>query len=176
MKPEVSFVGQPIRSLQTMLRVIAQYEQAPLRLIPDGIYGPETGKAVSEFQRRHGMPVTGVADQDTWESIAAAYEPALIHVDAAQQIPVILNANQVIRRGDRHALMPLAQSMLWLLSDVYGSVARPTMNGLLDEATSDSLSSFQMLCGLPMTGELDKITWKYLALQYPLAACFCSRP
>ena len=32
------------------------------------------------------------------------------------------------------------------------------------------LATFQSLSGLPMTGELDKITWKQLALHFPLAA------
>ena len=60
--------------------------------------------------------------------------------------------------------------MLMVLSDVYKSVAEPTHSGILDEPTSDSLSTFQILSGLPMTGTLDKHTWKHLALQYPLAA------
>ena len=32
------------------------------------------------------------------------------------------------------------------------------------------VSSFQDISGLPMTGNLDKHTWKHLVLQYPLAA------
>ena len=59
--------------------------------------------------------------------------------------------------------------MLTVLSEIYESVARPTLSGLLDEITADSLASFQQLSGLPMTGHLDKHTWKHLALQYPLA-------
>ena len=49
MRPVESFVGQPIRSLQTMLRVIAQNDAAHPDVIPDGIYGPETVAAVSAF-------------------------------------------------------------------------------------------------------------------------------
>ena len=71
MRPGESFVGQPIRSLQTMLRVIAERDDRQPTIIPDGIYGPDTMTAVSAFQRNHGMPITGVADQDTWESIVA---------------------------------------------------------------------------------------------------------
>ena len=59
MRPLSSFVGQPIRSLQTMLRVIAEDDPTHLRIVPDGIYGPETTAAVSTFQRKHGLPVTG---------------------------------------------------------------------------------------------------------------------
>lgn len=58
MRPLSSFVGQPIRSLQTMLRVIAEDDPSHLRIVPDGIYGPETTAAVSTFQRNHGLPVT----------------------------------------------------------------------------------------------------------------------
>ena len=42
MKPEESFLSQPIRSLQTMLRVIAEDDPSHVRIVPDGIYGPET--------------------------------------------------------------------------------------------------------------------------------------
>ena len=50
MREPESFIGQPIRSLQTMLRVIAENDPSHERIIPDGIYGPETVSAVSTFQ------------------------------------------------------------------------------------------------------------------------------
>ena len=56
------------------------------------------------------------------------------------------------------------------MSETYASIGKPGSNGLLDEATADSIASFQQLSGLPMTGHLDKHTWKHLVLQYPLAA------
>lgn len=164
-----SFIGQPIRSLQTMLRVIAEHDPNYVSLIPDGIYGAETVRAVSVFQRSHGLPVTGITDQTTWEAIVAAYEPALIQQDAAYPLNILLNPNQVIRKGERHPNLYLAQSILTVLSQVYRSIGLPSLNGLLDEATSDALASFQALSGLPMSGNLDKNTWKHLALQYPLA-------
>lgn len=170
MRPVESFIGQPVRSLQTMLRIIAENDPSHPSVIPDGIYGPQTMAAVSAFQRRHGLPVTGVADQATWEAIVAAHEPALINIDAAQPIEVILNPNQVIRRGERHPVVGLAQAILLVLAEVYSSVGTPSQSGVLDDPTADSLSSFQMLSSLPMTGDLDKRTWKHLALQYSLAS------
>ena len=170
MRPPESFIGQPIRSLQTMLRVIAEDDPSHMRIIPDGIYGPETMAAVSTFQRLHGLPVTGVTDQPTWEAIVAVYEPALVRVDEAQPVDIILNPGQVIRKGERSPYMYLVQAMLTVLADVYKSVGIPGLTGILDEATADSLATFQLLSGLPMTGNLDKHTWKHLALQFPLAA------
>lgn len=170
MRPGESFVGQPVRSLQTMLRVLAENDDRYARVIPDGIYGKQTMAAVSLFQRLHGLPVTGVTDEQTWNAIHAAYEPALINVDAAQPIYVVLNPGQVIRRGQRHPQVGLAQAMLRILSEIYSSIPSPGTGGVLDAPTSDSLATFQELSGLPMTGELDKRTWKHLALQYPLGA------
>lgn len=170
MRPGESFIGQPVRSLQTMLRVLAENDDRYARVIPDGIYGKQTMAAVSLFQKIHGLPVTGVTDEQTWNAIHAAYEPALINVDAAQPIYVVLNPGQVIRRGQRHPQVALVQAMLRTLSEIYSSVAAPTMTGMLDVPTSDSLATFQELSGLPMTGQLDKRTWKHLALQYPLGA------
>ena len=170
MRPAESFIGQPIRSLQTMLRVIAEDDPNHIRIVPDGIYGPETMSAVSLFQRKHGLRVTGVTDQPTWEAIVAAYEPALVRIDEAYPVDIILNPGQVIRRGERHPHVHLIQGMLSVLSDAYNSITKPSFTGILDGATSSSLSDFQYLSGLPMTGELDKYTWKHLALQYPLAA------
>lgn len=169
MRPDESFVGQPVRSLQTMLRVLAEQDDRYSTVIPDGIYGQSTMNAVSAFQRNHGLPVTGITDQDTWEAIALAYEPALILVEEAQPVEIILNPNEILRRGSSSPYLYVAQAMLTVLADVYGSVGLPGQSGILDEATADSLASFQALIGLPMTGELDKITWKHLALHFPLA-------
>ena len=170
MRPGESFIGQPIRSLQTMLRVLAENDDSYEMLIPDGIYGNATMSAVSKFQRKHGLEITGITDQDTWDAIVAEFEPALINVDEAQSIDIVLNPGQILRRGERNTNLYLVQAILMALSDVYESIPKPTMTGLLDEITADSISAFQLLSGLPMTGQVDKRTWKHLALHYPLAS------
>ena len=153
-----------------MLRVIAENDPRHPTLVPDGIYGPETMQAVSYFQRMHGLRVTGVTDQSTWETIVSVYEPALTEQDSAQPLEIILNPGQIIRKGERHPNVYLVQAILAVLSDSYESIPKPGLTGLLDDATSDSLVSFQELTGQSMTGNLDKNTWKQLALHYPLAA------
>lgn len=170
MRPPESFIGQPIRSLQTMLRVIAEDRPGYVRVIPDGIYGPETMSAVTAFQRRHGLPATGVTNQQTWEAIVAEYDIARISRDNAHPLHIILNPGQIIRKGEKHPHLYLVQGMLAALSETYQSINAPNLTGILDEPTEDALASFQMLSGLPMTGHLDKHTWKHLALQYPLSS------
>lgn len=169
MRPDESFISQPIRSLQTMLRVISENDPDHPNLVPDGIYGPETMQAVTYFQRKHGLNISGITDQTTWDAIVAVYEPALIEQDHAQPLEIILNPKQTIRKGERHPHVYIVQAVLSALSDIYASIPKPGLTGLLDDATADSLASFQALTGQSMTGHLDKNTWKMLALHYPLA-------
>lgn len=42
------------------------------RLAIDGIFGPQTARAVRKFQELNGLPVTGVIDADDWAIIKAA--------------------------------------------------------------------------------------------------------
>ena len=169
MRPKESFVGQPVRSLQTMLRVIAENDDLQPSVIPDGIYGPQTVTAVSTFQRRNGLPITGIADQDTWDRIVAAYEPALIAVGPVQPLEIILEPRQIIRQGEANPNIYLVQAMLIVLSQAYGSITAPEVTGVLDSPTANALTDLQLLALLPATGELDRETWKNLALHYPMA-------
>lgn len=175
MKPAESFIGQSVRSLQTMLRVIARDRSWAPDIVPDGIYGQDTLSAVSAFQRQFGLPVTGVTDQETWEAIVDEYEEALIRVGKAEPIEILLNPGQVFRRGDRSPYLYLAQSMLTVLSEEYFNLQRPDHTGVLDGITEESLADFQILSGLPSTGELDKKTWKHLTKHFALSAIRRSR-
>lgn len=170
MRPPESFIGQPIRSLQTMLRVIAEDDQSYLTVVPDGIYGPSTMNAVSTFQRKQGIPITGIVDQETWELIVQVYEPALIRVGKAQPIEIIMDPGQIFRLGDSSPYIYLLQGMLTQLSLDHPTIDPTSLSGVIDDQTSYSLAAFQKLAGLPATGDLDKITWKYVVNHFTLNA------
>lgn len=93
-------VGQPVRSLQIMLRAICQYDGDVLAVIPDGIYSEDTVASVSSFQKRHGLPVTGETDLQTWYAVAAEYRRVLVEIGPAQPVNIILQKSQVIRAGE----------------------------------------------------------------------------
>lgn len=178
MRQEETFVGQPIRSLQTMLKTIAMCDGKCDTVVPDGIYGKETANAVSRFQNLHGLSPTGVADRDTWEAIAAEYESAVDEFEAASTVEVIMNPREIIEKEQYHPNILLTQAMLCLYADVFEIFLAPEVTGVLDSTTQQALESFQMLCGLPMTGTVDKTTWKHLASHFPIACakkknCFC---
>ena len=170
MRPAESFIEQPIRSLQTMLRVIAEDDNRLPTVVPDGIYGLSTMNAVSSFQRLYNLPITGITDQSTWDNVVAVYEPALVRIGKAEPIEIVIEPGGVYRKGDSNAYIYLLQSLLIQLSNDNPSIIRPEHNGVFDTPTSEALAAFQFLAGLPATGELDKITWKYLVKQFGLSA------
>ena len=166
MRPVESFIQQPVRSLQTMLRVLAKDDSSLPPVVPDGIYGPSTTQAISTFQRKYGLPVTGVTNQQTWDEIVNKYEPALIRVDKAEPIEIILNPGQVFRSGDTSPYIYLLQAMLAQLSNNNPTIMRPSTSGVMDKATTDALAAYQTLANLPPTGEFDKVTWKHLVKHF----------
>ena len=170
MRPNESFIGQPVRSLQTMLRVLSEDDNTLPIIIPDGIYGPSTMVAVTAFQRKMGIPVTGIVDEFTWNSIVEAYDPAQIRVGKAEPIEILLEPGQIIVLGERSPYVYLLQGMLAQLSADHAGILLPGFGGVLDGETSESLRGFQQLAGLPVTGTLDKVTWYHLVRQFTLNA------
>ena len=130
----------------------------------------QTDAAVRAFQRLYGIPVTGVVDQETWEQIVSVYEPALIRVDKAAQIEILLEPGQIFKSGDSSPYIFLLQSMLTQLSNDYATIPIPPHTGIIDESTSAAILAFQKLTDLPATGELDRITWLYLVNHFSLNA------
>ncbi len=170
MRPEESFVGANVRSLQTMLRVISETDSRLPVVIPDGIYSQDTLTAVSAFQRTRNLPVTGIVDQATWDAIVENYELALIQAAKPEPIQILLEPGQIIRLGEYNANLYLLQAMLAFLSTQERTIPGPDVSGTLDANTAKALAAFQLLAGLPPTGELDRLTWKYLVQQFILGA------
>ena len=168
MRPQDSFLQQPIRSLQTMLQIIALDDERIPQVIPDGIYGQHTISAVNRFQQLYGLPITGITDQATWEKITEVYDSALIRVDKAEPIEIIMDRGYVMVPGSNSPYVYFLQSMLLNLSTDHSSVMKPNITGDYDTQTEESVRSFQKINGLPVTGQVDKITWKNIVHQFSL--------
>ena len=68
-----SFSQGPVTSLQSMLRAIAFVEQQFPVISATGLFDEDTLEAVLRFQKQNYLPVTGIVDEETWDSIASAF-------------------------------------------------------------------------------------------------------
>ena len=153
---DARFLGRSVTSLQTMLRVIALQDESCPMVIPDGIYGEQTAKAVSVQQKRAGLPQTGITDFATWQAICAAYQAAAVEVEPAAPLDVVMNPNQVILSGSNNLHVLLIQAMLQSLHEVYANVEPCALTGDCDEQTVCAIQSVQRCCGMPESGIMDK--------------------
>lgn len=165
-----SFVGRPVRSLQHMLRVAAQQDARIPMVVPDGIFGQVTLEAVRAFQKTAELPPTGNVDQRTWEHLVLVFDLANVEQQSAQPLIPILNAGQALKSGTDNLHICLVQAILHVLSLVYCNLPDVGMTGRMDAPTMTAVRRFQTVSGLPVTGQVDKGTWRHLALHYALAA------
>ena len=168
MRPDSSFVAQPIRSLQTMLRTISKDDLRYPSIIPDGIYGPDTMNAVAAFQRLEGLPVTGITNQPTWDAIVDKYAPARIRQEKAEAIEILLEPGQVINPGETSPYIYITQAMLAYIANTDNVMQAPTLTGELDKETELALTLFQEYAALPANGALDRNTWRHLVQYFTL--------
>ena len=158
--------ASPIRGLQIMLRAINANDPHGALIVPDGIFGQETRKAVSEFQRTHSLPVTGVADLKTWQTIVKAYHRAEIDNKRAEPLWIVLQPQQVLKQGEKNIHIYMVQALFAALARLLGDVPRIMVNGTYDAATNSAVRWLQQRTGLPVSGSLDRQTWRHLANLY----------
>ncbi len=161
------------QNLQRYLRQLAYFDDS-IPFVPiDGNSGSATTDAIRAFQARRGLPVTGVADQATWEAI---YEEYLISLE--EEAPPSLFSpfpseprDYALREGDEGFAVSAIQHMLEEIS-VFFPIGSINVTGIYDEATRDAISELQARYLLPVTGETDKLTWNALVRLYDSAQLY----
>ncbi len=158
------------RNLQTYLRQLAYFDEN-IPLVPvDGNSGDGTTDAIRAFQARSGLPVTGIADLETWEAL---YEDYLISLET-QAPPAGFSPfpseprGYALKEGDAGFAVSSVQHMLEEIS-AYFPISPVALTGVYDEATRDAVSEVQARALLPVTGEVDKATWNALVRLYESA-------
>lgn len=139
MRQEEDYLNRPIRSLQTMLRLIGTNQGNVSPVVPDGIYGSQTERAVRSFQRSAGLPVTGVTDLNTWEHVVQEFDRAQVQQLEASQLGIVLQPNQVIMPGERNRHLYMMQAMMKALSEVLGNMPDVEITGVHDEQSQKAV-------------------------------------
>ena len=163
---DTRFLGRSVTSLQTMLRVIAMQDDSCPMVIPDGIYGQQTAKAVAVQQKRAGLPQTGITDFATWQAVCAAYREAAVELEPAAPLDLVMGPNQVILEGSDNLHVLLIQAMLHTLKELYSNLEDCSLSGVCDGQTVCAIRCLQRCCGLPESGILDKRLWQLLTGLY----------
>jgi hypothetical protein len=142
-----SNTGVMVASLQKRLNNVLNLK-GKKRLLPDGLYGAATIKAVKTFQTQATLPSSGKVDRATWEALGLAARPEL----------------SVLMKGTRH---PAVLSVQRALSKV---LKKKIPNGLVFSSTlTNEVKTFQRRMKIRATGKVDVATWSTLMATSTLA-------
>lgn len=125
-----------------------------------GIFDEQMAVRVRNAQRALGLPITGIIDFETWDTLVAAQPTDT----AAQPLRPYLPAP--LSRGDTGDTVELLQVVLIALSKRFWNLPAPHFTGVYDEETIQTVSRIQRAGGLPVTGKTDLITWNHIAGLY----------
>lgn len=153
--------------LQQWLRNISKSKDASPAVIPDGIFSAETRIEVENFQRENGLPVTGVADYETWEAIRLADSLVSAGREPPVQVAPIKSSDLPLKRGMNNLFTDTLKLMLRLVAESFENFELYEEEGY-GEKTQSAVRRWQEIAFLPVTGETDKETWNSLAAFYLL--------
>lgn len=166
MTSEPTPIGTPVRDLQAMLRIVTNvYREIPF-LVLDGQFGEKTLEAVMRFQQLASLPVTGIVDQLTWDTLLNERDRVQRQLTHPRPAAIFPHSEAIIRQGQSSPLLYPIQGMLLGLADIFVDVETAAISGVLDEATSRNLKWIQQKGHRQETGDLDRETWELLSRIY----------
>lgn len=168
MLPERFFLGQPVRSLQYMLREISYLYPFIPRIIPDGIFEEETKRAVTVFQQNFGLSANGIVDNDTWDAIVVVYRRTALLTRPPRRAAAYPTPSYTVEPGKSTIHMLIIQSMFKSLSHVLTGAHDVEVNGRHTGLSVENALWLQRRGGLEETGVFDNPTWGLLTRLYDI--------
>ena len=157
--------AEAIRDLQYKLQLIAAMDDSYLPLKADGISGPQTADALRRFQLRHGLSVSGEADEQTVTMIERLYDDLSRLIADPHALCPLPSPYFTASVGDTGSFVGILQAILCeIAADT--AAPKPPMSGAYDKQTADCIRFWQQVLGLPTSGMLDRFCWDGLADLY----------
>lgn len=116
------------------------------------VFDIKTDEAVKEFQKIHNLPIDGIVNHETWDAINRLFF-------ASGSFP--LSINEPIVQGATGEDVKILQRGLRALNYYYGSIT-----GNFDSNTTKAVREFQTINKLPVTGNVDLVTWELLVYKF----------
>lgn len=168
MRQQKPYEREAVTNLQRYLLQLSLLDE---RITPppvDGIFDTVTEQSLSDFQSCHGLPVTGIADRETWDALVSDYLDSL--AANARPRPIAIFPRRPLgyemRTGDSNFYVTALQFMLGELSRDYGEALNTPSDGVFGEATEAAVRHFQTIHSLPVTGTVGLATWDSIADAY----------
>ena len=155
-----------VRELQYLLRAVSGFVDTIPEIAVDGIFGPRTDEAVRAFQQTYGIPVTGIVDVQTWETLVRAYIGIRDALPEGYGGAVEPYPGYPISRGQEGSEVRNIQIYLNRISEEYPSIPKLTVDGSYGQATERAVRAYQQEFGIPVNGVVNAVTWDSIIMTY----------
>jgi len=163
--------------LQYFINLVASFYSSIPSVIVDGYYGPETSKAVKEFQNTMNLPVTGLVDARTWDvlfrsvlGIVNTIPPSSLSVSFSI-LDIIDYPGKNYERGmgtEEPGVFVIQELLAYISSNIPDITYVPynLIDGVFGPITESAVITFQKYFGLEPNGIVDETTWNKLVDEY----------
>lgn len=163
---EDEFLGNPVVSLQVMLRQLKSVHPFLPEVPMDGIFGETTLEAVLLLQRELFPPATGVVDEEMWDFINNEVVKHKEKIEKPRVLRAFPEEGDPLEFGEEGAEIALFQLMFLAISDKVDEIIPEIPSGIYTETLTKNVKWIQAVAGLPIVGNLDRLTWDRLARLY----------
>lgn len=159
--------GLYVQNIQYYLNTIGYFIDGLDPVEVDGIFGPETKKAVQEFQKMYGLVPDGIVGRNTWNKMQEVY------LGIIKELPVSVQGSKakpypgrILKLGSTGLDVTDLQTYLQLVGKTYTNIPEVKVTGVYDKQTEDVVRQFQKEFGIKQLGVVGPITWDSIAREY----------
>ena len=160
--------GVGVQVIQYFLSYIGNFVGTVPSVTIDGDFGPATTAAVRAFQTTYGIPVTGVVDQTTYNTLYNVYRGLIEAQDVEEREGVgIPFPGEILRLGAEGEAVTALQGYLAFIANTYPEIPAVPQTGYFGSQTAEAVERFQSLFNLPGTpGVVNAAVWGAIVSVY----------
>ena len=156
--------GDPVRTIQYYLSVLGFFDDTLPKVVIDGIFGPETERAIRVFQQQQGLTADGIVGRNTWDALTNAYNQVRAslpeqYLSASDEI----YPGKFLTPGQEGPEVASLQRLLRRAALIVTFIPAVTENGVYDAATEAAVKAVQERVDLEVTGITGPLTWAAIA-------------
>ncbi|MFA6782539.1 MAG: peptidoglycan-binding protein [Sedimentibacter sp.] len=156
-----------VQAVQYFLNVLSAYYDSIPSVDISGVLNTQTRTAIMEFQKTFNLPITGLVDEQTWNTMFNAVSGALRTLPpSAIALPALLWPGITYQLGSEGPGVYLIQQYLSYIGSVLEGVTPAAPDGIYGPETELAVRTFQEYFGIDVTGVVDRYTWDRIVLIY----------
>ena len=156
-----------VQLVQYFLNVLSAYYDTILPVDINGILDSDTAHEIREFQKTMSLPVTGIIDEQTWQTMYRSVLGILRTLPpTAVALPALVYPGIIFQEGSDGPGAFIIQELLSFISTVIRDIPNVESDGIFGPETKNAVVAFQRHYDIEADGIVDEETWNTMVSVY----------